>query len=113
MTDVLAVEIAHRGVTDALVQLFKDLLSSPFVIALNATASLHIIGGVLIGVALWRSGLIPRSLAIAATAAPPVHLAANLAGLLWLDSVTWVVVAAAFAGAIPLLLSQSEPQPSS
>jgi hypothetical protein len=39
MTDVLAVEIAHRGVTDSLVQLFKDLLGNPFVIALNATAS--------------------------------------------------------------------------
>ena len=112
MTDVLAVEIAHRGVTDALVQLFKDVLSNPFVLALNATAALHIIGGVLVGVALLRSGLISRSLAIAAIAAPPLHLAANLAGLLWLDAITWVVVAAAFAGVIPKLLSQTTLQPS-
>jgi hypothetical protein len=104
MTDVLAIEISHRGPSDALVQLFKDVLGSPFVIALNATASLHIIGGVLIGVALLRSGLVPRSLAIAATLAPPVHLAANLAGVLWLDSITWLVVAAAFAFVIPKLL---------
>jgi hypothetical protein len=107
MTDVLAVEIAHRGPTESLVQLFKDVLSSPFVIALNATASLHIIGGVLIGVALLRSGLMPRSVAVAATVAPPVHLVANLAGVLWLDAITWVVVAAAFAFVIPVLLTDA------
>jgi hypothetical protein len=107
MTDVLAVEIVNRGATEGLVQLFKDVLSNPFVIALSATASLHIVGGVLIGVALLRSGLIPRSLAIASTAAPVVHLGANLAGLLWLDAITWVVVAVAFGLLIPRVSTQA------
>ena len=107
MTDVLAVEIVHRGPTEAFVQLFEHVLSSPFMIALSAAASLHIVGGVLIGVALLRSGLIPRSLGIAATMAPPVHLVANLAGVLWLDAITWVVVAVAFGLVIPVFLTDA------
>ena len=104
MTDVLAVEIANQGTTDESVALFKDLLSSPFVISLNVVASLHIVGGLLIGIGLLRSRLVPRWLAIGATLASPVHLAANLAGLLWLDSLTWLVVAAAYALVIPTFL---------
>jgi len=106
MTDVIAVEIADQGPSDGeLERFFDDLLTNPFVIALNVAASLHLIGGVLIGVALVRSQLIPRWLAIGATLAPPVHLAANLAGQLWLDSITWVVVAAAYALVIPVVVA--------
>jgi hypothetical protein len=101
MTDVVAVEIANQGPSKELVGMFEDLLTNPLVIALNVAASLHLIGGVLIGVALVRSRMIPRWLAIGATLAPPVHLASNLAGQLWLDSITWLVVAAAYAYAIP------------
>ena len=112
MTDVLAVEIAHQGPSGELVRLFKDLLSNPFVIALNVAASLHIVGGLLIGIALVRSRLIPRWLAIGATIASPVHLGANLAGQLWLDSMTWVVVAAAYAFVVPAILNDEGGKPS-
>jgi hypothetical protein len=101
MTDVVAVEIAHQGPSKELIQLFEDLLTNPMVIALNVGASMHVIGGVLIGIALVKSRIAPRWLAIGATLAPPVHLAANLGGQLWLDSITWVVVAAAYAFVIP------------
>jgi hypothetical protein len=101
MTDVVAVEIANQGPSKELVGMFEDLLTNPLVIGLNVLASLHLIGGVLIGLALVRSRMIPRWLAIGATLAPPVHLASNLAGQLWLDSITWVVVAAAYAFVIP------------
>jgi hypothetical protein len=101
MTDAVAIEIAHQGPSKELVGMFENLLTNPLVIALNVAASLHLIGAVLLGVALLRSRLIPRWLAIGATLAAPVHLASNLAGQLWLDSITWGVVAAAYACVIP------------
>jgi hypothetical protein len=110
MTDVVATEIAQVGSTDQTVQLFKNLLTNPLVLALNVAASLHILGAVLIGAALWRSKLVSRPLAFGALVAGPIHLGANLAGLLWLDSITWVVVAVAYGLLIPLVLSD-EPEP--
>lgn len=106
MTDVTAVEIAQQGPTDESVQLFKNVLTNPIVIALNVAASLHLVGGILIGIALLRSMLIPRTLAIGVILASPIHLAANLAGVLWLDSITWVVVATAYAFVIPAVLKE-------
>ena len=103
MTDVVAIEVANQGPSDELVRMFEDLLTNPLVIGLNVVASLHLIGGVLIGIALVRTRMIPRWLAIGATLASPIHLAANLGGQLWLDSITWVVVAAAYALVIPEL----------
>lgn len=105
MTDVVAVEIADQGPTEESIHLFEDLLTSPLVIALDIVASLHLVGGVLLGIALIRSRIIPRWLAVAATLAVPVHLASNLAGQLWLDSATWLVFAAAYFLVIPSLLT--------
>ena len=106
MTDVLAVEIAGQNPNPESGRLFEAVLGSPLVIALNVVASLHLVGGLLLGLALMRSRLVPRWLAIGATLASPVHLAANLAGLLWLDSITWVVVAAAYGLVAAGLLRQ-------
>jgi hypothetical protein len=106
MTDVLAIEIAQQGVSASSVQLFKNVTTNPLVIALTVTASLHVVGAVLIGIALVRSRLIPRGLAIAATGAPLVHVAANLSGVLWLDSITWLVLAMAYGFVIPVILGQ-------
>ena len=112
MTDVVATEIAQLGPTDETVRLFKNLLTNPLVIALNVAASLHILGVVLIGVALLRAKAIPRPLALGALVAGPIHLAANLAGQLWLDAITWLVVAAAYGLLIPVVLrDESEPTP--
>jgi hypothetical protein len=76
-------------------------------------AGLHIVGGVLIGVALVRTRLVPLPLAVAATAAPAVHLAANLSGQFWLDATAWIVVATA-GGVVAagLLRGPGEDQPS-
>jgi len=57
---------------------------------INVVAAMHIVGGVLIGVALIRTRVVPPAAGIIATLAAPVHLAANLAGLLWLDEATTV-----------------------
>lgn len=104
MTDVLAIEIAEQGVSASSVHLFTSVTTNPLVIALDVTASLHIVGAVLIGIALVRVKLIPRGLAIAATVAAPVHVAANVSGVLWLDSLTWVVIATAYGFVIPVIL---------
>ena len=105
MTDVVATEIAQLGPTGETELLFKHLLTNPLVLALNVAASMHIVGAVLIGVALLRGNVIPRALAIGAVVAGPIHLAANLSGLLWVDAITWVVVAIAYGLLIPLVLS--------
>jgi uncharacterized protein (DUF983 family) len=52
------------------------------VVGLSAVTSLHVVGSVLIGVALVRTRLVARPLGVAFTVAAPTHLAANLAGQL-------------------------------
>jgi hypothetical protein len=88
MTDVVATEIGGH------VALFEDVYSSPIVVGLSAVTSLHIVGSALIGVALVRTRLVARPLGGAFALAAPTHLAANLAGQLWLDVITWLVTAA-------------------
>jgi len=86
--DAVAIELADHP------DLFEQVYADGFVVALNAIASLHIVGAVLLGVAVTRSGLVPRWVGIALVVAAPVHLAANLGGLLAVDAMTWVVTAA-------------------
>jgi len=85
--DLAAVEIGDQPT------LFQRLYENPVVVTLNSLAGLHILGAVLIGMALVRTRVLPRPLALAMTAAPVVHLASNLAGRLWLDALTWLVTA--------------------
>jgi hypothetical protein len=96
----LVMDLAARELT-ADPHAFAALYGSPGVTTLNALAGLHIIGGVVIGAALVRTRLVPRGLAVAATLAPVVHLAANLGGLLWLDVAAWLVLAATGAAVLP------------
>lgn len=86
--DAVAVQLADHA------DLFEQVYGDGFVVALNSIAGLHIIGAVLIGVAVTRSGLVPRWVGIALVAAAPIHLAANVSGLLAVDAITWVVTAA-------------------
>ncbi len=109
MTDVVATEIAQLGPTAETTVLFKHLLANPLVLALNVAATLHIAGAIVIGVALLRGKLIPRPLAIGAVVAGPIHLAANLSGLLWVDSITWVVLAIAYGYLTPRVLRDESP----
>jgi hypothetical protein len=98
MTDVVAVEMVNlAGPTNASVDLFGHIMNSPLIIALNVVVALHVVGGIVIGIALYRTRLIPRWGAIAATVSPPIHVGANLAGLLWLDAIAWIALAAAYA----------------
>jgi hypothetical protein len=103
--DVIAAKLgAHGDLTPASVTLFEQIVNSPTMIALNILVTFHIIGGVLLGVAMFRTRLVPRWAGIAAAITPPIHLASNIAGQLWIDELTWIAVAAAYACVARLLL---------
>lgn len=95
--DPVAVQIVgHGGPTNAAVDLFKSITNSPLMLALDVLALFHVIGAMLIGVALFQTSLVPRWAAVVAGIAPPIHFSANLAGWLWVDALTWVGLAVAY-----------------
>jgi hypothetical protein len=97
MLDVVASETSSgSGPSAAMVHAYDDVFNAPITIGLNAVAALHVLGGILIGVALIRTRLVPLAAGVVAALAPPVHLAANLAGQLWLDELTWIALAVIF-----------------
>jgi hypothetical protein len=105
MLDIVAVEMTRgSGPTPAMIHVYHDVLTSPLTVALGVLASLHIVGGVLIGVGLIRTRLVGLTAAIVATVTPVIHLASNLAGLLWLDEMTWVALAVAYGLVARVLL---------
>jgi hypothetical protein len=110
MGDVIAVQMVKVNggtLSPDIVQLYRHIMSSPPVIALNIIATLHVIGGTMLGVALWRTRVVPLWAAVAATFAQPIHLVSNIAGILWIDAMTWIALAAAFASVATVLLRLS------
>ena len=87
MTDVVAVELVDHPAQ------FERVYGSGFVTGLSGLATLHIVGSVLLGIALVRTRLVGLPMGVAITAAPVVHLSANLGGVLWLDAATWIITA--------------------
>jgi hypothetical protein len=77
------------------------------VIALNVIATLHVIGGPMLGIALWRTRVVPLWAGVAATLAQPIHFVSNIAGILWIDEMTWIALAAAFACVAAVVLRSS------
>jgi len=108
MGDVIAVQMVGGGTPAAdIVQLYRRIMSSSPVIALNIIATLHVIGGTVLGVALWRTRVVPRWAAVAATIAQPVHFVSNILGLFWIDAMTWIALAAAFGSVARVVLRPS------
>lgn len=108
MLDVVAIEFTRgAGPTPATVHLYHDLLNSPLTIALDVMATLHVVGGVLIGVGLIRTRLIGLGAALVATLAPALHLVSNLAGVLWLDEATWIALAVVYALVARIMLTEN------
>jgi hypothetical protein len=105
MGDVIAVQMVNTGTpSPVVVQLYRHIMSSAPVIALNIIATFHVIGGTMLGIALWRTRLVPLWAAVAATLAQPIHLVSNIAGILWIDAMTWIALAAAFASVATVVL---------
>ncbi len=95
--DPVAVEITRAGPpTQAMIDLYSHIVNSPIMIALDVLATLHVVGAIMLGAALIRTRLIPRWAAVTATIAAPIHFAANVSGVLWLDSLTWIGLAVAY-----------------
>jgi hypothetical protein len=61
----------------------------------------------MLGIALWRTGIVSRWAAIAATVDQPIHLVSNIAGIFWLDAMTWIALAAAFGAVAQVVLRPS------
>jgi hypothetical protein len=59
----------------------------------------HLLGTVLLGIALWRSRRVPRWIALALTVSQPVHLLAAMTGNHPLDLIAWGVTAFGFGTA--------------
>jgi hypothetical protein len=98
MLDIVAVEATRgSGPTAATARLYHDVLTSPLTIGLEAVATLHVVGGALVGVGLVRTRPIGMTAAVVATLAPPLHLASNVAGVVWLDEATWIALAIVYA----------------
>ena len=98
MGDVIAVEMVRGGTPSPdTVHLYRRIMISPPVIALNVIATLHVIGGPLLGIALWRTRVVPLWAGVAATLAQPIHFVSNIAGILWIDEMAWIALAASFA----------------
>jgi hypothetical protein len=109
MLDVVGVEITRgSGPTPAMIHVFHEVLSSPLTVALEVVATLHVVGGVLIGVGLIRTRMIRLTAAILATVTPILHLASNVAGVLWLDEITWLALAIAYGLAARVLLDEGQ-----
>ena len=64
----------------------------------------HLVGTVLLGLALWRARLVPSWLAVGLAVSQPIHLVSVLTGIRELDLVGWGLTAAGFAAAGWLLL---------
>lgn len=112
MGDVIAVQMASGGtLSPETEQLYQRIMSSAPVIALNIIATLHVVGGTILGIALWRTRVVPRWAAVAATLAQPIHLVSNIAGLFWIDVTTWIALAAAFGSVAAVVLRPGDPDP--
>lgn len=108
--DVVAIEL------DGDVAAYHDIVTNPVLEVVNGVIALHIVGSVLIGIALYRTRLVPRALAAAATAAPVVHLAAYFMDQVWIDVICWLVAAATgwvFAVALYREAGDRRPAPTS
>jgi hypothetical protein len=106
MLDVVAIEIARTsGPTPGSIHLYHEVLTSPLTIALEVVATVHVVGGTLIGVGLIRTRLVGMTAAVVATVTPVVHLVSNVAGVLWLDEATWIALAVVYAGVARAVLN--------
>jgi hypothetical protein len=101
MTDLVAVELVDHPAQ------VEEVYASGFVTAVSAFATLHVVGAVLLGVALVRTRLVGLPLGVAMTLAAPVHLASNLGGQLWLDALTWILTAGVGVLIARLVLAES------
>jgi hypothetical protein len=64
----------------------------------------HLLGTVLLGVALWRSRVAPAWLAIGLAVSQPIHLTSVMTGIRWIDLIGWGLTGVGFSWAAWRLL---------
>jgi hypothetical protein len=64
----------------------------------------HLLGTVLLGIALWRSRLAPTWLAIGLAVSQPIHLTSVMTGIRWIDLIGWGLTGVGFSWAAWRLL---------
>jgi hypothetical protein len=111
MTGLLAVDAAVLAGTNlglspgTVTELSSAVLALPTVnILLSLFIVGHIVGTLLLGIAAFRSRVIPRSLAIALALSQFVHLGAVIRGLPWLDLLAWGTTAVGMAALARVVL---------
>jgi hypothetical protein len=81
-------------------QVHSGLATSPQSNALGLVfVAGHLLGTILIGVALWRARIAPTWLAIGLVVSQPIHLTSVLTGVRWLDLIGWGLTTVGFAWA--------------
>jgi hypothetical protein len=108
-TDVLLWAGAHEGVDPSLLVRLYDTAHPTTYIAAGLFVLGHVIGTVLLGVAMWRSGAVPRWAAAATMVAQPLHfVAAVIVGSPSLDLFAWGLNAVGFAAASVAIVRLSD-----
>jgi hypothetical protein len=64
----------------------------------------HLLGTLLLGIALWRSRLAPTWLAIGLAVSQPIHLTSVMTGIRWIDLIGWGLTGVGFSWAAWRLL---------
>ena len=62
----------------------------------------------MLGIALWRTRVVPLWAGVAATLAQPIHFVSNIAGILWIDAMTWIALAASLGSVAAVVLRPAE-----
>lgn len=109
-TDDLFYAAATGGYDQAtMAQLLADVEATPTVtVGLNAFVAGHIVGMVLLGIALWRSRAVPAWAGIAVAVSQPLHLAAVITDAPPLvDAGFWILAAVGFGAAALRVLRTS------
>ncbi|MEV6108667.1 DUF4386 family protein [Streptomyces sp. NPDC051940] len=88
---------------DAFVRLY-DAVHPTTDIAVIVFVLGHLVGTVLLGIALWRTRAVPRWAAVLVVGCQPLHLASVVAGVPALDLFAWGLNAAGFAAASAAVL---------
>jgi hypothetical protein len=108
-SDNVALGAAHIGMSPALTGKLLDSIGAIPAIGLASTLFVigHIVGLVLLGVALWRGRVLPAWAALMIALSQPLHLVfALITPVHALDGLAWALTAVGFAAAAAVLMRQ-------
>lgn len=104
--DIVLLAGAQAGIeAGTLATLMDAVVALPMVSVLTGVFVLgHLVGSVLLGVAMWRSQVVPAWAAVTMAVSQPVHLVAAITGNHPLDLIGWGATAVAMGVAAGVLV---------